>query len=1085
MSEFQPLADAIDASRAPDDVVSDLQPFVSSLIVGEDVMAPREAAPESSMDLRQHVSNAIEATWIHPEDLVGQDFDEESGYDGTAPENQALIPKDFDTGQMEDVMEALSSEERDYLIQEFQTRNALLDEMAQEGLSGLGVTLAVAMLDPTAIAATLATGAAASPWIFAAKGTRASVITSRMLRSGAVAAGTEGGLSAMRLSSDVNYDAEDAALDIALAATFGTALGWMGRPIKDAVHARTVDKTDAAIRESGKGGDDAGAMKVTDEEDVAFQKYRVDSLASLAKHGNNEATRVGKELLEDAIDPTNHTAALQAHTDRLHYTTKFNGEVQSSFRSWQKAQGFGRLNRLMSPVEDVRMQEAFAKQVFRQLEIGDVDDSNVQAAASLLTKQRNEIAQKAGASELHGFQGELDANNKITHKWDFTAVAKAVEEDEQGFIDLVFDGLKAGARKYKRTEGMDADEIAGHEAYLKAMAIGFSKRAHRVTTGGDMDLDDVLVGNVDAGKFLRETLKPEDVLRLAKGDDLAALEAMRKAGKSQGEILDSAVRKILAKALKTKGQTGGGNTIDRGKLRMDLDLSVKNDKTGLIDMFDNNALRLHHQYIRNVTGWKALADNVKSRNLKGPQDWEKMMDDVKRSEFDRISKSGSKEDVDQSFKKVRDRLENARKEIFGENVYDVPDNTFWKSMDIMRRYNFTTSMGQAAISAITEMARVFAEGGIKNTLRNVPELKQVLKASFSQGKGKTLAAEANTFGASFGDEHLMTALSGFDGEHLYKVGTYTKMGKADIVSQKTQRAMAQASLLAPVDRVMRQFGFSVRHTALYRHFKHGEKLNFKPESLGLSKKDMDELKDAFLSHTKEGKLGGVEKAGIEHWDPKIRHKYLLAATRADARQVQKMIAGQDIQWMQHPAARVFMQFRSFVANSYTKHFLADTHAILKGDGRDKATALVSIGMSSILAMLAYKTRVEINAVGRADSEEYRARMLTPESIGKNAAMYTPAFGAPISAFDATIGTIKPEWAVNPYRSTGLKSTTSVGANPTTDKIDRFGALMRDLTSDEQDYYGRTAARKMGFLVPFSNTIAGAITLNLTDKSLKE
>lgn len=1085
MTDITKLTADMESRPVPTEVMDTHHSFASAVVSGDDITAPKPV--EQDIDWWEYTQKSAEAHWIFPQDWFGKEFESEEDYDGTSDENVGFIPKDFSTDQMEEVMSANSAAEREYLITEFQNHNELQHELAQAGIGGVGVQMAVSMFDPVSIGASLLTFGMAAPWIYAAKGSRSAVIASRMLKAGAVTAGTEVGIAGMRMGADVNYDAEDAALDIALATTFGTALGWMGRPIKNAVNARTIDKADEALRQSGHI-DAVGADKVN-EDPVAAQFARVDSLAQITKHGNVEASKYAKTMLEDAIDAKDQTVALQAHTDRNHYITQFNKVASDNLRAWQKEQGFGMRKRIFNPVEEVRMQKEFSKLVFRELEIGDVDDNHVKAAAAMLTKQRNEMAQKASAQGVEGF-GDLDDANKITHKWNFTRVTQAVDEHGEDAIDLIYEGLKAGARKYGRTTNMDADELAAHESYLKMMAVGFSKRAQRITTGDDLELDNILKGNVDAALFLKGEINLDDIDGLLRGDLKEKFLAKRAEGVPEEELLEFGIQSVLKKALNTKGKKEGSNRIDRAKLRMDLDLSVSktingaegNTQLNLIDMFDNDAFNLHHQYTRNLTGWTAMAQGANP--IRGPQDWQKMLDKVKASELDRLTKTGSNENIEKTYGTLKKKLEQAKKEVFGENVYEELEGNFWRSMNVMRRYNFTTSMGMAALSALSEMGRVYAEGGIKNTLRNVPELKKVMRTAFKPGEGDSIAADFNTFGASIGDEHLMTAIAGFDGDNVVKVGTFTKMDKADIVSQKVQRAMAQAALLAPVDRTMRQLGFAIRHTAFYRHFKYGDKLKFKPESLGLSEKDMQELKDAMLAHSVEGKLGGVEKSGVENWPPSIRHKYIQAMTRADARQVQKMIAGQDVTWMQHPAARIFMQFRTFVANSYTKHFLADTYSILKGDGRDRATTLVSIGMSSILAAIAYKTRVEVAAIGRDDADEFREKRLSEGNMIRNAAMYTPAFGAPMTLWDMSVGTVRPDLAISPFRSSGLQST-GVMSNPTADKADRFVKLLGDAASEDEDRYGRTVARKTGFLIPFANTIPGSIALNLTDKALKD
>lgn len=1092
MRDYKSLSDAVEASKPPPEIVQPAYRYTSVAIGGDDATAPPQEAPD--IDWLDYTSKAMDATHIDLSELGGRDFEAAEGYDGTSEENVSLIPQSFDQDQMEDVMKAESPEERDYLMDEFSSHNELMMELQAGGLPGLGVQLATAMFDPTALAAIVATEGMAAPWIMAAKTTRMATITSRMLKSGTVAAGTEAGLSAARLSSDVNYDVDDAMLDVMLAGTFGTALGWMARPTRDFVETHSVEKvTDNALPESARS---AGAKEVEDVPELAAQKYRIDSLATLAKMENNTATTLGKELFEDAVvdqgrrvkDPVTgktvrekkgvakHTAALQAHMDRKHFTTQFNKETEGALGEWMKEQGYGLGKRIKNPIDTFKKQKEFSSLMFRQIELGDVDNPHVTKAVAAMKKQTDELFARARDAGLKGFDEEGFKGSYARHKWNFT---KLTSMDDDNAVELIYEGLKGGGRKSGKYG--EVEDVGAYEAYLKAMAIGFNRRARNVQFADQVDFDDVLVGNVDTAMFLRESLTIDDIKRVFSEEDAAKLK-----GATKEEKLDAAVKKILASAFKTKGDKGQAGAIDRGKKRMDLDLSVRNaNGDSLVDLFDNDAIGLHQGYIREMTGWISLAKNVKSRSIRGKDDWNKMLNDIKREEAEKLAASGSSKSVDESFNKIKTHLERGKRELFGENTFDVDDNTFNRSLNLARRYNFTTSMGMAAFSAMSEMGRVFAEGGLKNAYRNIPELKKIMQASFSQGKGKTLAAEVNTFGSSFGDEHLITALHGFNGDDVVSLDGLSKWDKADIVSQNVQRTMAQVSLLAPVDRALRQFSFSTRYTAIFRHFKDGEKLKFDPKDLGWDDADMESFKTAMLAHSKQGKLGGVEKTGIEQWEPSVRHKFLMGMTRADAKAVQQMIAGQSPQWLDHPLARVFMQFRTFVLNSYTKHFLADTNAILMGDWNTKSTALVSIGMSAILASIGYKTRVEAAALGREDGDQYKKRLLEDDNaLLKNTINYMPIAGSMTTGWNMSVGSIKPDWSMDVFRSTG-GSHKGFASFALGDKADRLAALGREAVDGEDSRHGSSVVRKLAPFTVFGNTLPGTLAINTLDKYAKD
>ena len=1089
-----------------------------------------EEEQEPSSSLGDLAKAAKDTEWVFRD---GKSFDNFlKSYDEDQPKVSELdwdaLSDEWNEDQLEAfrdlVDEKATVEEWNDLQEEFITTNEAQAIVAEHGLTGVGAQFGAALADPTFIAAAggsivvgdkvsgvllagqragrlgrLAATAAKAGFVPGAKRARlAKIIGETIAADGTV----------MALRNETTHDYSDMDMTIDMLATFAVVGGFeSASAIKAAKAAHVLETAQAerlvrGVEANGEAGLlNAGAAKTKTD----AGKYRVDDYGSLMNSGNSEAQFFAEHALQDAIGGGSHSAAVQATRMRDHFVGRQNKAFYLLWKEHKKTLG------AQGPIKQAKEMYSLSEKLWESVVLGVDHGPEIAKAGKEFAAMNKELLESAQKAEINGFADVVSYDGYMKQEWDFNGWRKArtgpdaLDDDEM--VDLIHQGLNGfdevplsqqldeatqaldehiANRQVKREDGVDGFKDEAGDAYAKEvkeieglisarkrLALGFSNRMINKSDGENISSLSELMEDPDSlVKWIRED--PE--FRKMAEDD---------------------VKKFVDKALSTRNK-GKSNVVDRAKRRISIDPSAQITKGGRVhrvaDLMNRDAMGLQQSYAHEMTGNIAFANKL---GIKSPGDWNEMKGRARAKEIEihsgppKLDKDGNPinkptVDADAKANAIVDQMEEMKKEIFGHNRYDL-SNDWARRGSVLMKYNFMTTMGKAAFSAMSEMGRILAENRARNVLKVLPSFHKIMADSFRNvNKHSSVIKEANSFNASIGDEHLVRYFNSFD-ETGMQEGRFTDgfLGKAEIVAHRGARIMAKASLLAPMDKMLRFVSFQSSVNSLYSTLMKGQKSRLAFEEMGMSKDLLTRIKmNMQNSQVETDFFGNVTKLNIDKWDRKTADEMMDALTTNGARQVQKTFAGENTWITSHPWGRVFLQFRKFAIDSYSKHLRADIRSARNGQA---LRVMLSNMYAMILAGAGYGSRTYLSTTGMDEEDRKKVldEKLAPGRLAANMAAYTPAAGPIVSAWNTGPGWLFPEslgeggLMIPVSRASGLDNK-GIGSNPTSAAAGRFGALFHDVAASEPE----DLLDKGRFGIPYQNTLWGDALINTAARAVK-
>lgn len=1068
-----------------------------------DPFAPAEQAPHAEPEVKSSFTDlakaAKDAEWVF------RDTDEVSGLFDSYEQNQPRVSEDdwkelsdeWDEDQLEAFRElvdnkATVAEWQDHM-EEFTVTNNARKVIAEHGLSGAGAQFTAAVLDPTFLTAatgSVVVGDKISGIIMtgqkigrigrltaklASMGFTGSAKRTRLAKVLAETAAADGAVASLRSQTTHDYSDTDMTIDMLAGLAMVGAIDT-GLAVRASRASKAMEEAETArlLEDDWKPGDSAGAAKV----DSDAGKLRVDDFGTLMNSGNPVLRRFAEDGLQDGIGGGSSSAAVLAARSREHLVSRMNQSFYELWKGHKKT-----LNGIGTPFTEAKEMQKLSEKVWESVVLKADHGPEINKVASEIIDQNKKILQEAKDSGLNGFDNVEQFDQYMRQEWDTHGWLKATKGpdalDEDEMVELVHRGLSGhdevpleqqldelkAAREEARAnsavireggeEASDeafkaaAKEVESLEALIgarKRLALGFTRRMLNKAEGDTRPLSELMEDHDTMVKWLRED--PEF------------------RNSSEAEI-----KKVVQEALTARTKQPNKNAVDRAKRRISIDPSASFTKGArtvrVADLMRRDAMGLQQSYIHEMTGNIAFARKL---DIKGPKDWEEMKMEARRKEIERNHKDPN---VEAKADKAARVMEEMKREVFGHNRYDLTsDAQRWTSA--LMKYNFLTTMGKAAFSATSEFGRVLAENRVRNVLKVLPTMHRLVTDSFrSVNRHSSLVKEVNSFNAAIGDEHLLRYFNSFD-ENGVKEGTFTDgaLNKAEIVMHRGARAMAKASFLAPMDKMLRLVSFQSSMNSLYSHLMKGQKSRLAFDEMGLHKELRGRIKSNMERHGVETDAwGNVSKLNIEKWDKATADEMMDAFTVNGSRQVQKTIAGENTAITSHPWGRVFLQFRKFAIDSYVKHLRADIRSARNGQAM---RVMLANTYAAILATAGYTARTHVSTLGMDDNdrENYLEERLAPDRLAANIAAYTPSTGTIVSMWNTGPGWLFPDAVVPVARSSGLDNK-GMTSNPSFAAVDRFGSLFHDVAGSEPE----NILSKGRFGIPFQNTIWGDLLLN--------
>jgi hypothetical protein len=308
-----------------------------------------------------------------------------------------------------------------------------------------------------------------------------------------------------------------------------------------------------------------------------------------------------------------------------------------------------------------------------------------------------------------------------------------------------------------------------------------------------------------------------------------------------------------------------------------------------------------------------------------------------------------------------------------------------------RAYSFAVNMGMSGMSALMEISNAMFEYSFKTLLKTAPAYASFMgKLSRGQADQETMQELINAFG--IGEEVALGKWSGVTRYDTEDVGSTISPERAwadkkgwslraeegaQDVALWSQQKVSYWSGLAGVTQFLRRMT-AANYTNEWVLSAAKGKIPFsrtKLQQLGINDDMAIQIRDILRSNIVEKNANGtLKKLNLNQWPPEVRDVFQLSGFKEARQNVQETNIASTNRFMRTELGKSMFQFLNFTMGSMEQQ----TQRLgVRGIRGDLAVAKV---LTSAAAMggLMYATRIQLNAMGRDDADEYVQRMMTPE-----------------------------------------------------------------------------------------------------------
>lgn len=922
-----------------------------------------------------------------------------------------------------------SSEHFAWMKDQYKQEREVEAQLASVGLWSIPGRIALNMLDPVGLAASIGSGGLG----ILSKSSRMANAVRAGLIGGAVNAGLEGVVAAGSPSLDEHDVLIGGIAGFALSAPMGAVLtrtestqlqraaSVLAREARAeeivaaaAARGETVTKdqvfnTLTKLEAPVDGGDSVGAARAftydpvrdTFVEDqsvgqMAFDKLR--TYAGVLRGSKNETVRntVGS-LVDDPIgtvDGSVSTVGATQERARLEHTQRelFNRNADKHFDEYLRRTGQSWASVIANPRIRADFMEAAGRWAKYGDKYGDPTGVPVEAqrlAADALDKNFHVLG-KALQDE-----GVLDAQvaNYVPRRANYELMDQYIEGLDAGkprygleqIVSLYRGGMEGTelARTLKKAAG---DDLAQYDRVMNRIASNFVRRLREVGRGIDIDL--VFGINTKSPQYVREL-----ILDYGGERDLA-------------EWVESAMERRVR--LATDDDAGKPAV---AKHRMELDegfgMMLKDTNTyteqfvRIADLYDNNIENLFNGYVGGASGRIAAA---RISGFKTDGDFNMALDKVKAALPD-----------EQERERVVARATEVWKYLTGRPLESGPDTFLHRAGRFMRNYNMSRVGWSFGLAQIADMGNVVAIGGLRVLRRGIPELRTLLKKGVDGQLENKLGRELREIGG-IGTAFRSGSMWGAQYDEVFGV-----QNRAEFLMRGAARATAKGSGMAYINEGM-QF-LAAKYTL--DGFASGQFPAKRLAQMGLSPEDAAAIKAHLVKHN-----GGtdVKDMGLDGLDPAIRFKMLHAVRKNATRAVQENDWGATFPFMHSSLGKILVQFRTFSLVALSKQSLYLAH---QRDGE----AIASLLWGTLFGSLSYAAYVMATKPSDTWADHFDEKKLATAALSRSgwASIFPSVIDTPITfaGFDPLFN----------YRNSGLPSNALSGV-PTIEAIDRASKVVR-------------------------------------------
>ncbi len=564
-------------------------------------------------------------------------------------------------------------------------------------------------------------------------------------------------------------------------------------------------------------------------------------------------------------------------------------------------------------------------------------------------------------------------------------------------------------------------------------------------------------------------------------------ETFRRMMQEHTNMVDEEIDGLINRMFKVKpGEQVSGSSYLKRRIRFNE--GYTDGRTNFSDLLENNAEALFMNYTHSAMGDMALAyKGIKSRG-----DFQRIRQEIVESYDANPKASATKRAVWQAKNEIQ-AMDMAYAYIKGRPLAENPTGLAPTIGRFIRKLNYSRVMNQVGFANMSEMGNVTGLIGWNATLKNVPELRRMMKRlengervdEFIREIDYTMGGIGNhsiiqqvtnrldDFGSSMSDDVITTAENKLD-----QMNRFTNTYSGQFMS-------TSAMQIVTVSEFTQIFGkWAVgkgRHPFAKLRFGKNRmsdaQMQNRLDDLGISPSMMKKIQNEFKAHTSwtKGELGTkITKTNFDKWSNETRAVYIMAMRRLAHRTIQQADIGEKAYFgflkeygmnADGHLGQIAYQFRSFMFTSWAKQFLYGLKM------RD-AIVFDQFMNSMLWGSLMFSAQTSLAGLVHPNQKEFYKNRLNPATIAK-AGFQRAAFASLLPIGANIIGSAYTDNPIFGYRTSGL-DTNIITGNPTYSLI--FQKLIPSLKAVSQSTFNpeRTFSQADGNkaigILPFYNLV---------------
>lgn len=424
-----------------------------------------------------------------------------------------------------------------------------------------------------------------------------------------------------------------------------------------------------------------------------------------------------------------------------------------------------------------------------------------------------------------------------------------------------------------------------------------------------------------------------------------------------------------------------------------------------------------------------------------------------------------------------DMLRDSVRLINGNTVDADPNSGIVRGTRRVREVTGILRLGQMGFAQVPEIARSIVKMGLGTVLHSVPATRFLRSRLAREGKsaqGKLLEPELREMEEVVGYIGEDNWLTGWNvrhdefGENADNLGRLSRI--ADNGLAMGSRINLWLSGFKAVQGGSEKIVARSINKRLKEHLSGGRKLpQADLDEIGLNEEVMARLKRHFDDNPAYADYNGekVRMMNFDAMEPDLRETVGVAVRRMGGRLIQRNFIGDEGIWMNKWWGKALTQFKSFSIVSIEKQLIHD----LRGD---KIQASMILAWSTLLGYAAYATQMQMQAIGREDSDKFLRDKFSPQSMAMGVFNKLPqvaGFGLAGDAL-ATFGLMPDAMMQAPgrlgFQRQGFGELVA-GAGVIGDAVGTINMMTRYASGDD-DVSTRQVVDKVRRLVPLANTI---------------